>query len=66
MKSSLSRRKIDEVKAEIRQLENNMQFFTNVSDDNPLLKEVISNIDKHKESLEIWKAKLKEIRNLNS
>lgn len=43
-----------------------MQFFTNVSDDNPLLKEVISNIDKHKESLEIWKAKLKEIRNLNS
>lgn len=60
------RRKIDEVKAEIRQLENNMQFFTNVSDDNPLLKEVISNIDKHKESLEIWKAKLKEIRNLNS
>ncbi|GLB49906.1 DUF349 domain-containing protein [Neptunitalea lumnitzerae] len=58
------RRKIDEVKAEIRQLENNMQFFTNVDESNPLVREVIKNIDKHKESLELWKEKLKRINSL--
>ncbi|SFU43712.1 protein of unknown function [Pustulibacterium marinum] len=58
------RRKIDEVKAEIRQLENNMQFFTNVDESNPLVREVIKNIDKHKESLELWKEKLKKLNTL--
>ena len=42
------RKKMDEIKSEINQLENNLQFFSNVKDDNPLVKEVHKNIDKHK------------------
>ncbi|MDT0540772.1 DUF349 domain-containing protein [Croceitalea sp. P059] len=55
------RRKIDESKSEIRQLENNLQFFSNASEDNPLVKDVIKNINRHKDSLESWKAKLKNL-----
>ena len=61
---SFIRKKIDEVKSQINQLENNLQFFTNVNDDNPLVKEVHSNIKKHKESLELWKTKLNKIKKL--
>ncbi|WP_086477382.1 MULTISPECIES: DUF349 domain-containing protein [Arenibacter] len=55
------KRKIDESKNEIRQLENNLQFFSNASEDNPLVKDVIKKINKHKESLATWKAKLKKL-----
>ena len=55
------KRKIDEGKSEINQLENNLQFFSNASEDNPLVKEVIDKIDRQKESLKTWKAKLKKI-----
>lgn len=60
------RKKIDEVKAEIRQLENNMQFFTNVDESNPLVKDVIKNINKHKDALEVWKEKLKAIKTIKA
>ena len=56
------KKKISEVKGEINQLENNLQFFTNVKKDNPLVKEVHKNIDKHKTSLENWKTKLSKLR----
>ncbi|MEM1338123.1 MAG: DUF349 domain-containing protein [Bacteroidota bacterium] len=55
------RRKIEESKNEIRQLENNLQFFSNASEDNPLVKEVVKNIDRQKETLQTWKAKLKNL-----
>lgn len=55
------RKKINESKGEIRQLENNLQFFSNASEDNPLVKEVIKNIDRHKASLETWQGKLKKL-----
>ena len=58
------RKKIDDVKSQINQLENNLQFFTNVDDDNPLVKEVHNNIKGHKESLKLWKSKLKKIKEL--
>ena len=58
------RRKIDEVKSEIRQLENNLQFF-NADESNPIVKEVMNNIDKHHEDLNLWKAKLKKLKNIN-
>ena len=61
---SFIRKKIDEVKGQINQLENNLQFFTNVEDDNPLVKEVHNNIKAHKESLNLWKDKLKKIKEL--
>ncbi|MFL1011237.1 DUF349 domain-containing protein [Flavisericum labens] len=61
---SFIRKKIDEVKSQINQLENNLQFFTNVDDDNPVVKEVRDNIKSHKESLKIWKNKLSKIKEL--
>lgn len=57
-------KKIDEIKGQINQLENNLQFFTNVDDDNPLIKDVYNNISKHKEELKIWKTKLLKIKKL--
>ncbi|WP_435133377.1 DUF349 domain-containing protein [Formosa sp. A9] len=58
------RKKIDEIKGEINQLENNLQFFTNVDDDNPLVKEVHANIKNHKDELKLWKTKLSKIKAL--
>ncbi len=55
-------KKIDETKDEIRQLENNLGFFHNVKSDNPLVKDVHKNIEKQKEQLEVWKAKLRKIK----
>jgi hypothetical protein len=60
------RKKIDEVKAEINQLENNLQFFSNVDETNPLVKDVMTKIDRHHQQLEIWKSKLKKVRSLYS
>ncbi|MCM4168968.1 hypothetical protein KCTC52924_00267 [Arenibacter antarcticus] len=60
------RRKIDDSKNEIRQLENNLQFFSNASEDNPVVKEVIKNINNHKDSLATWKAKLKKLNILEN
>lgn len=60
------RRKIDESKTEIRQLENNLQFFSSASADNPIIKEVIKNIEGHKEALATWKAKLKKLNILEN
>jgi hypothetical protein len=55
------RRKISESKDEIRQLENNLQFFSSASEDNPVVQEVIKNINRHKASLDTWSAKLKKL-----
>ncbi|TCK66726.1 uncharacterized protein DUF349 [Winogradskyella wandonensis] len=60
------RKKIDDVKAQINQLENNLQFFSNVNDDNPLVQEVHKNIAKHKTELSTWKSKLKRVRAMYS
>ncbi|WP_035916785.1 DUF349 domain-containing protein [Flavimarina sp. Hel_I_48] len=58
-------KKIDEVKADINQLENNLGFFQHVPDDNPMVKEVHKNIANHKKDLEIWKAKMSKIKTLS-
>ena len=61
-------RKIDEIKNEIFQLENNIQFFTNTRNakkENSIVLEVRKNIEKHREEMEILKDKLKQIRSLN-
>jgi hypothetical protein len=60
-------RKIDEVQNEIFQLENNIQFFTNTRNakkENSIVLEVRKNIAIHKESLGVWKEKLKQLRNI--
>ena len=59
-------RKVDEVQAEIFQLENNIQFFAKAKADNPMVREVIKNIEIKKEELAILKDKLKQLRNLQS
>lgn len=56
------RKKIDEVKSQINQLENNLLFFSNVKSDNPLVKEVHNNIKGHKDALKLWKEKLSMIK----
>jgi len=61
-------RKIEEVQNEIFQLENNIQFFANTRNakkENSIVLEVRKNIAIHKESLDVWKEKLKQLRNLN-
>lgn len=61
-------RKIEEVQNEIFQLENNIQFFTNTKNakkENSIVLEVRKNIAIHKESLDTWKEKLKQLRNIN-
>ena len=60
-------RKIEEVQNEIFQLENNIQFFTNTKNakkENSIVLEVRKNIALHKESLDVWKEKLKEIKKI--
>lgn len=57
-------KKIQETKAEIRQLENNLQFFSNVDENNPLVQEVHNNINDHKEQLKIWEEKLEKLNSL--
>ena len=61
-------RKIEELQNEIFQLENNIQFFANTRNakkENSIVLEVRKNIAIHKESLDTWKEKLKQLRNLN-
>lgn len=58
---SFIKKKMDECKTEMRQLENNLEFFSNASEDSPIVKDVISKIEKHHNELETWKEKLKKV-----
>lgn len=58
------RKKIDEVRAEINQLENNLQFFSNIDESNPLVKDVLKNIKNHKDNLAVWEEKFKKLKEL--
>lgn len=59
------RKKIDESIKEIQQLENNMSFFSNKDQENPLLKNVVKNIESHKNNLVIMKVKLSYLTQLD-
>jgi hypothetical protein len=59
------RRKMEETSKEIQQLENNIGFISNVSDDNPLVINVRNQINVYKEKLDVWKAKLDFLRQLD-
>ena len=58
------RRKTDEVNAEIRQLENNLEFFSNTSSENPLFKEVSSKIADLKNRNKFWENRLISTRQI--
>jgi hypothetical protein len=58
------KKRVDEAKQEINQLENNLLFFSHVDENNPVVKEVNANIQRHKEELKVWKEKLKKIKSM--
>jgi len=58
------RKRVDEIKGEINQLENNLQFFSNVDDTNPLVKDVHKSIENSKTVLTTWESKLRKIKKL--
>jgi hypothetical protein len=58
------RKRMDDIRKEITQLDNNLGFF-NVSDDNPLVKDVKNKIENHKENLKLWKKKLNFLRTID-
>ena len=60
------KRKIDEIKGEINQLENNLSFFSNANKDNPLVKDVYKKINTHKNNLSSWQQKLQQVKNMFS
>lgn len=55
-------KKIDETKEAIMQLENNLGFFQNADESNPLVREVLNKIKRHKNDLKLWEAKLEKIK----
>lgn len=59
------RKKIDEIVREIQQLENNLGFFSNAKDDNPLVLNVKNKVQEFKDDLAIWKDKLSYLKNLD-
>jgi len=59
------RKKIDFISKEKQQLENNMLFFSNADESNPMIKKITSTIHKHEEELQIWTSKLQYLRSLN-
>jgi hypothetical protein len=62
---SFVKRKIEEEKSEMRQLENNLEFFSNASDDSPLVKDVQKKIAARKAKIELLKEKLKSLNILS-
>jgi len=59
------RKKIDESNKEVQQLENNLSFFSNAKDDNPLLVNVKNSINQYKEDAKIWKQKIAYLKTLD-
>ncbi|MDG1914542.1 MAG: DUF349 domain-containing protein [Crocinitomix sp.] len=55
------RSKIDALNKEVNQFENNLSFFSNADDSNPLFKNVMSSIEKAKAEIEGHKLRLKII-----
>ncbi|WP_314288051.1 DUF349 domain-containing protein [Capnocytophaga sputigena] len=58
------KRRIEELKSEVLRLENNLAFFGNIDEKNPLVRDVIKNINNQKEALKTWENKLRELKHL--
>lgn len=58
-------KKVEESRNEMLQLQNNLEFFKHVADDNPLVKDVHNNIEKHKTEHQLWKSKLTKLRTMS-
>ena len=55
------KRKISELEDESNQFQNNLEFFSESSSDNPLFKNVSSKIDNINNKIEFWKKRLNKI-----
>tara|TARA_B100001057_G_scaffold236611_1_gene236900 strand:+ start:8893 stop:10821 length:1929 start_codon:yes stop_codon:yes gene_type:complete len=55
------KRKISEFKNESIQLQNNLEFFSDSSSDNPLFKNVTTKIETIKDDIELWTERLKKV-----
>ena len=56
------KRKISELEDESNQFQNNLEFFSSSSSENPLFKNVSSKIDSINEKIEFWKARLRKVK----
>jgi len=59
------RKKIDEITKGIQQLDNNISFIANATEDNPLVKNVRNSIAEQTKGLKVWKDKLAYLRSVN-
>lgn len=59
------RRKIDETVRDMQQLENNLSFISNATEDNPLVKNVRKGIQEFKDQLDILQVKLDYLKGLD-
>lgn len=59
------RKKIDETVRDMQQLENNLSFISNASEDNPLVQNVRKGIQEFKDQLDIWQLKLDYLKKLD-
>ena len=55
------REKVNQLKDQTRQLENNLQFFANAKNDNPLVNNVLKEIEQHNEAIQGWNEKSKQL-----
>ena len=55
------REKVNQLKDQTRQLENNLQFFANAKEDNPLVNNVLKEIEQHNEAIQGWNEKSKQL-----
>ena len=60
-----TRKTIEELEKEINQLDNNVHFFSNVNENNPLLKDVYKQIDEKRKKLTEAEIKLKTLFNID-
>ncbi len=59
------RKKIDESVRDMQQLENNLSFISNATEDNPLVQNVRKGIQDFKDKLDVWQAKLDYVKKLD-
>ena len=59
-------RKIEDAEKELRQLENNIQFFAHADENSPIVKEANRNITRQKEQIELLKEKRKQLREMRN
>ena len=56
------KRKISDLEVESNQIQNNLEFFSNSSSDNPLFKNISSKIESINEKVEFWRHRLRKFK----